>query len=299
VFAARLRRCADAIETYVDSSVEDVLRQRSGAPSLERVEVVQPVLFSVRVALAELWMSSGLAPQAVIGQSQGEIAAACVAGALSLEDAVHVIVARSQLFAEELVGRGGIASIGLPEREVSGYLTQHGGRLEVAGIIGGHSVTVAGDLGALKSLVTQLNQLGIAARMVRASTVSPSPTQWFATSCPPACCCCPQPLKAQWFYRAIQDAAAGYLSKEADREVVSSFTAQVRQHAQGQASVLSDRERQILQLIADGKSVPDMAAELYLAQSTIKTHIRRLYEKLGVSDRGAAVAQAMRNHMLE
>ena len=119
-------------------------------------------------------------------------------------------------------------------------------------------------------------------------------------------------------YRAIQDGAAGFLSKEADRddivaavvacargedvlppELVAGFTAQVRQHAQGQAPLLSERERQILQLIPDGKSVPDMAAELYLAQTTIKTHIRRLYEKLGVSDRGAAVAQAMRNHMLE
>jgi DNA-binding CsgD family transcriptional regulator len=82
-------------------------------------------------------------------------------------------------------------------------------------------------------------------------------------------------------------------------ELVSSFTAQVRQHAQGQAPHLSERERQILQLIADGKSVPDMATELFLAQTTIKTHIRRLYEKLGVSDRGAAVAQAMRNQLLE
>lgn len=119
-------------------------------------------------------------------------------------------------------------------------------------------------------------------------------------------------------YRAIQDGAAGFLSKEADRddivaavvacargedvlppELVAGFTAQVRQHAQGQTPLLSERERQILQLIADGKSVPDMAAELYLAQTTIKTHIRRLYEKLGVSDRGAAVAQAMRNHLLE
>jgi two-component system, NarL family, nitrate/nitrite response regulator NarL len=119
-------------------------------------------------------------------------------------------------------------------------------------------------------------------------------------------------------YRAIQDGAAGFLSKEADRddivaavvacargedvlppELVAGFTAQVRQHAQGQAPILSERERQILWLIADGKSVPDMAAELYLAQTTIKTHIRRLYEKLGVSDRGAAVAQAMRNHILE
>lgn len=119
-------------------------------------------------------------------------------------------------------------------------------------------------------------------------------------------------------YRAIQDGAAGFLSKEADRddivaavvacargedvlppELVAGFTAQVRQHARGQAPLLSERERQILQLIADGKSVPEMAADLYLAQTTIKTHIRRLYEKLGVSDRGAAVAQAMRNHLLE
>jgi two-component system, NarL family, nitrate/nitrite response regulator NarL len=119
-------------------------------------------------------------------------------------------------------------------------------------------------------------------------------------------------------YRAIQDGAAGYLSKESDRddivaavvacargasvlapELVTSLATQVHQHAHLQAPLLSERESQILRLIADGKSVPDMAKELYLAQTTIKTHIRRLYEKLGVSDRGAAVAYAMRNHMLE
>jgi two-component system nitrate/nitrite response regulator NarL len=119
-------------------------------------------------------------------------------------------------------------------------------------------------------------------------------------------------------YRAIQEGAAGFLSKEADRddivaavvacargedvlppELIGSFAAQVRQHAQGQAPLLSERERQILQMIADGKSVPEMASELFLAQTTVKTHIRRLYEKLGVSDRGAAVAKAMRNHLLE
>lgn len=172
VFGARLRECADAIEAYVDWSVEDVLRQRPGAPSLEHVEVVQPVLFSVHVALAELWLANGLVPQAVVGQSQGEIAAACVGGALNLDDAVHVIVSRSQLFAEELVGRGGIASIGLPAREVVQYLTPYEGRLEVAGIIGSHSVTVAGERAALKDLVTRLNQLGVEVRMVPVSIPS-------------------------------------------------------------------------------------------------------------------------------
>jgi polyketide synthase 7 len=162
VSAARLRRCADAIGADVDWSVEDVLKQRSGAPTLDRVEVVQPVLFSVHVALAELWSTNGLFADAVIGQSQGEIAAACVAGALSLEDAAHVIVSRSQLFAEELVGRGGIASGGLPVREVNRYLTPYEGRLEIAEIMGSRSVTVAGELVALKYLVAQLNQLDVA-----------------------------------------------------------------------------------------------------------------------------------------
>lgn len=119
-------------------------------------------------------------------------------------------------------------------------------------------------------------------------------------------------------YRAIQDGAAGYLSKESDRdeivaavvacargedvlppELVTSLTAQVRQQAQSPAPLLSERERQILRMIADGKSVPAMASELFLAQTTVKTHIRRLYDKLGVSDRGAAVAHAMRMHLLE
>jgi two-component system, NarL family, nitrate/nitrite response regulator NarL len=119
-------------------------------------------------------------------------------------------------------------------------------------------------------------------------------------------------------YRAIQDGAAGYLSKESDRdeivsavvacargesvlppELVTSLAAQVRQSAQSTAPSLSDREREILRMIADGKSVPEMAGELFLAQTTIKTHIRRLYEKLEVSDRGAAVAKAMRNQLLE
>lgn len=119
-------------------------------------------------------------------------------------------------------------------------------------------------------------------------------------------------------YRAIQDGAAGYLSKDSDRDeivaavvscargnnvlppdLVTSLATQVHRRANSQGPVLSERERQILRMIADGKTVRDMATELFLAETTIKTHIRRLYEKLGVSDRGAAVAYAMRNDLLE
>ena len=81
-------------------------------------------------------------------------------------------------------------------------------------------------------------------------------------------------------------------------ELVTSLATEVHRNANPQGPLLSERERQILRMIADGKTVRDMATELFLAETTIKTHIRRLYEKLGVSDRGAAVAYAMRNNLL-
>ena len=89
VFAAQIEACAEAFAEFVDWSLTDVLRGAPGAPGLDRVDVVQPVLFAVMVSLAELWKSVGVRPDAVIGHSQGEIAAAYVAGALSLRDAAR------------------------------------------------------------------------------------------------------------------------------------------------------------------------------------------------------------------
>src|SRR5436853_80888 len=70
----------------VDWSLGEVLGGGEGAPSLDRVDVVQPVLWAVMVSLAAVWESWGVKPGVVVGHSQGEIAAAVVAGALSLED---------------------------------------------------------------------------------------------------------------------------------------------------------------------------------------------------------------------
>jgi two-component system nitrate/nitrite response regulator NarL len=62
---------------------------------------------------------------------------------------------------------------------------------------------------------------------------------------------------------------------------------------------LTDREAEVLRLISEGKSVPEIARELFLGATTVKTHVQHLYEKLGVSDRAAAVAEAMRRGLLE
>ena len=86
------------------------MRGVPGAPGLDRVDVVQPVLWAVMVSLAALWRSVGVVPDAVIGHSQGEIAAACVAGALSLEDAARVVALRSRLLVG-LAGAGGMVSL--------------------------------------------------------------------------------------------------------------------------------------------------------------------------------------------
>ncbi|WP_374325819.1 type I polyketide synthase [Streptomyces sp. AP-93] len=171
-FAERLRACDAAVGAHVDWSVEDVLRQRDGAPSLERIEVVQPVLFAVMVSLAELWRHHGVEPDAVVGHSQGEIAAACVSGALTLEDAARVVVLRSQLFADELMGRGAVASIAMPRREMEELLEPYGDRLAIAGVNSPRLVTVAGEPEALEELVAALTARQIRARVVPATVAS-------------------------------------------------------------------------------------------------------------------------------
>uniref|UniRef100_UPI00117DD39E type I polyketide synthase n=1 Tax=Streptomyces hygroscopicus TaxID=1912 RepID=UPI00117DD39E len=118
VFAARMEECAAALAEFTDWSLVDVLRGAEGAPSLDRVDVVQPVLFAVMVSLAELWCSLGVVPAAVVGHSQGEIAAACVAGILSLRDAARVVALRSQAIGRVLAGKGGMVSVALPVAEV-------------------------------------------------------------------------------------------------------------------------------------------------------------------------------------
>ncbi|MEV0503970.1 type I polyketide synthase, partial [Streptomyces spectabilis] len=94
VFAQRVEECATALERWVDWSLVDVLRGEVEPGLWERVDVVQPASFAVMVGLAAVWASVGVEPDAVLGHSQGEIAAACVAGALSLEDAARVVALR-------------------------------------------------------------------------------------------------------------------------------------------------------------------------------------------------------------
>ncbi|WP_419932703.1 acyltransferase domain-containing protein [Kitasatospora purpeofusca] len=163
VFAEALAEVGKALEPYTDWSLLDVVNQVPGAASLERVDVVQPVSFAVNVGLARLWASLGVVPDAVVGHSQGEIAAAHVAGILSLEDAAAVVALRSQAIARGLAGRGGMVSLGLPLARVADRLPAG---VEVAAVNGPTSVVVAGDPAGLDTLVTAFEEQGVRVRRI-------------------------------------------------------------------------------------------------------------------------------------
>ncbi|MED7950358.1 acyltransferase domain-containing protein, partial [Streptomyces sp. BE303] len=122
-----------------------------------------PVSFAVMVGLARVWGSLGVVPDAVVGHSQGEIAAAHVAGILSLEDAAAVVALRSQAIARGLAGRGGMVSVALPAAEVVGGLPAG---VEVAAVNGPSSVVVAGDPVGLDTLVAGFEEQGVRVRRV-------------------------------------------------------------------------------------------------------------------------------------
>ncbi|WP_037835084.1 acyltransferase domain-containing protein, partial [Streptomyces albus] len=137
-----------ALSAFVDWSLLAVLRGDADAPSLERVDVVQPASFAVMVSLAALWRSYGVEPDAVVGHSQGEIAAACVAGALSLEDAARVVCLRSRAIAR-LSGSGGMASVAAPVERVEELLAGWSGRVWVAAVNSASQVVVSGEAEAV------------------------------------------------------------------------------------------------------------------------------------------------------
>ncbi|OMI84578.1 type I polyketide synthase, partial [Streptomyces sp. M1013] len=110
VFAHHLTACAHALAPHTDYNLTDVILQQNGAPALERVDVIQPVLWAMMVSLARLWQHHGIQPDAVIGHSQGEIAAAHIAGALTLDDAALIVARRARIL-RRLAGTGTMASL--------------------------------------------------------------------------------------------------------------------------------------------------------------------------------------------
>ncbi|WP_455678408.1 type I polyketide synthase [Streptomyces atroolivaceus] len=175
VFARRLAECEQALSAFTDWRVTDVLRGVEGAPPADRVDVVQSTLWAVMVSLAAVWRAHGVEPDVVIGHSQGEIAAACVAGALSLDDGARVVALRSKAIAEDLDSRGGMMAVGLPADRAAEYAARWDGRISVAADNGAGSSVLSGDGEALDALGGELRGEGVRAKRVPVNYASHSP----------------------------------------------------------------------------------------------------------------------------
>jgi acyl transferase domain-containing protein/acyl carrier protein len=165
VFAEQIQLCEQALTPFVDWPLEDVLRGVPEAPDLDRVDVVQPALFAVMVSLAELWRECGVRPDAVVGHSQGEIAAAYIAGGLSLQDAARIVALRSKALAA-LSGRGGMVSVGLGIDDVRALLEPFGNEVSVAAVNGPRAVVVSGEPSALDALLAECDEQRVRARRI-------------------------------------------------------------------------------------------------------------------------------------
>ena len=173
MFRASLERAEAALRRHVPWSLMAQLQDDHDDPLAERISVVQPVLLAVEIALAELWRSRGVEPQAIVGHSMGEIAAAYLAGVLDLATAMAIVCRRSALM-ERTAGNGAMAMVELPVEQTAARLRQHGGRASVAVTNSPRSCVISGDPAVVASVIADLERDGIFGRLVKVNVASHS-----------------------------------------------------------------------------------------------------------------------------
>lgn len=175
-FRSAIEACDRVMRNYVDWSLLEVLQENEDPSRLDEIDVIQPTLFAVEIALAELWQSWGIRPDAVVGHSMGEIAAAYIAGALSLEDAAWIICSRSKLALRQR-GKGLMAVVELSFEQASKLIKDNDLEelVSVAVSNSPNSTVLSGDSEAVQKLLATLESKNIFARLVRVDFASHSP----------------------------------------------------------------------------------------------------------------------------
>lgn len=168
VFAAAVDACEAELRPLVGWSLRDVL---AGQVALDRVDVIQPTLTALQIALARLLESWGIRPAAVVGHSMGEVAAAHIGGAITLAEAMRVIALRSRLLAE-IAGQGAMALVDLPAAEVAARLES--GRVSIAAVNGPRSTVLSGDPAEIDALLARFEAEDVFCRRVNVDVASHS-----------------------------------------------------------------------------------------------------------------------------
>src|SRR5690606_8640223 len=174
VFRSVVYQCRDLLAAHADWDLLEELMRDEASSRLNESEVAQPALFAFQVALAALWRSWGIEPEAVVGHSMGEVAAAHVAGALSLEDAVRVIYRRGRVM-QEAAGRGAMVAVQLPAERADDPLTDYRDSVSIAALNGPGWVVLSGDAAAIAELTRNLEASGVTCRPLSVDYASHSP----------------------------------------------------------------------------------------------------------------------------
>ena len=173
VFRMLIEQCDRLMKSHVEWSLLKLL-QCGTAADLEQIDRVQPMLFALQVALAALWRSWGIHPDVVVGHSMGEVAAAYVAGSLSLEDACKIICERSKLL-RRTSGQGAMAVVELSREQAEVVVRDYAATVSVAVCNSPTSTVLSGDPQALAAILSMLEKHGVFGRLVKVNVASHSP----------------------------------------------------------------------------------------------------------------------------
>ena len=167
VFREAMERCDAAMRPWAKFSLLEELGRSEETSRMQRTEIGQPAIFAMQVALAALWKSWGVEPSAVVGHSVGEIAAACVAGIFTVEEAAQVIALRARFMEECGRGEGTMLAVGLGEEEALALIARHDRTVTISAFNGPRSITLSGARISLEAMAAELEAQGAFARLVR------------------------------------------------------------------------------------------------------------------------------------
>lgn len=162
VFRAAIERCDKLYRDLSGVSLVGLLTQ-SDSSAMQQTEVAQPAVFALQVALAALWRSWGIEPDAVVGHSVGEIAAAHIAGALTLKDAVRLVHHRARLM-QRLTGKGRMVAASLSPAQAGDFLAKFKGKLSIAAVNAPKSIVFSGETQQMEELTSSLKAQKVACR---------------------------------------------------------------------------------------------------------------------------------------
>ncbi|MFN0076003.1 MAG: SDR family NAD(P)-dependent oxidoreductase [Prosthecobacter sp.] len=169
VFKRMIEACDKAMKPWAKFSLMDELNRPEAESKMQRTEVSQPAIFAMQMGLAALWQSWGVQPAAVVGHSVGEVAAACVAGIITLEQAAKIIVLRGRFMDECSAAGGTMLAVGMSADEALAVIAKHDRTVSIAAFNGPRSLTLSGLKTSLEVIAAELEAKGIFARFLQVS----------------------------------------------------------------------------------------------------------------------------------